>query len=83
MRSYSAFNSSLCTSSARSKRLFGSVVKGFEGIPRISLVESPESLMIPTRPAKVSPTFFIITKDWEPVSQKSPLRPERSTAILI
>jgi hypothetical protein len=83
MRPYSSFRPIFFTSPSRFERASGSVVKGLEGTPRISLVDSPGSLTMPTRPARDSPTFFIITKDREPVSQKSPFRPERSAAIFI
>jgi len=83
MRPYSSFRPSFFTSPSRFVRTSESVVKGLEGMPRISLVDSPGSLTMPTRPASDSPTFFIIMKDWEPVSQKSPFRPGRSAAILI
>src|SRR5680860_245121 len=83
MREYSPLRSNFLASLTRFINLSESVVNTSDETALISLVDKPNKLIIPTRPARDSLTFCIMTNACDPVIQKSPLRFDLSTAILI
>src|SRR5665648_745736 len=83
IREYKPLRSNFLAFSMRFIKRSESVVNTSDDTTLISLVDKPNKLIIPTRPARDSLTFCIITNACDPVTQKSPLRFDLSTAILI